>query len=501
VSVCSPGRLSLRWSPILVIAVLLAVGVARANPALAAAPGPAGAQQPEPFHVRGQVVDARHVSRDTVVPTGLAPVSRATVRIPTFSIGAPTDRSGRFDLRVSGDRRSTTTFEVTVTAPGFGAWRMTGIAVPVGGDDPDLLVQLTTTGQQVAYPPSRLAHPQAQPQSRGRAGLVGPAASSSCTGFYSDSSPPSTIRVLLTGSGQIQTYDFNFYVKHVLPREWIASWLPDSLMAGAMAVKSYGWFWVNHWRGGAVGSQCYDVDDTTNYQVFNPNLSASSTDAAVDATWSSLLLQNGLVLEASYCSTMTCNPSGSDSCGQATTGSRLSQTGSQACASQGMGWRQILQLYYYPGVTITTPAAPPSLPGNPMAVVYGTQFHVVVHGTDGAVWHDVYDSAAGRWSGWQSLGGGILGDPMAVVYGSQFQVVAHGTDGAVWQDVYDSAAGRWSGWQSLGGGVVGSPVAVVYGSQFHVVAQGTDGAAWHDVYDPSTRQWSGWQSLGGAIAP
>jgi hypothetical protein len=61
------------------------------------------------------------------------------------------------------------------------------------------------------------------------------------------------------GTGTIQTYNFQYYAENVLPNEWITSWPAESLEAGAIAVKEYGWYWVNNWRGGSLGGTCYDV--------------------------------------------------------------------------------------------------------------------------------------------------------------------------------------------------------------------------------------------------
>jgi peptidoglycan hydrolase-like amidase len=97
----------------------------------------------------------------------------------------------------------------------------------------------------------------------------------SCTGYYSDTTPPSTIRVyhnnpLKGGDYQIYTRDFKTYVKESLPLEWSVGWQQASLQSGALAVKTFAWNWVNNGPGGSVGGQCYDVDSTTAFQVWAP---------------------------------------------------------------------------------------------------------------------------------------------------------------------------------------------------------------------------------------
>jgi hypothetical protein len=42
---------------------------------------------------------------------------------------------------------------------------------------------------------------------------------------------------------------------------------------------------------------------------------------------------------------------------------------------------------------------------------------VFIRGLDGALWHDEGDSQALNWSGWQSLGGGLLSAPAAASWG------------------------------------------------------------------------------------
>ena len=98
----------------------------------------------------------------------------------------------------------------------------------------------------------------------GLPGLVHPAAASSCSGWTSETTPPSTIRLYRAATGVVETVDFRVYAKNVLSREWIGSWTTESLRSGAVAVKMYAWYHVLHWRGLSNGSgQCFDVYDDT----------------------------------------------------------------------------------------------------------------------------------------------------------------------------------------------------------------------------------------------
>ncbi|EWM18307.1 tachylectin-related carbohydrate-binding protein [Kutzneria sp. 744] len=165
-------------------------------------------------------------------------------------------------------------------------------------------------------------------------------ASTGCGGHYDDQNPPATIRVLLS-SGGISTVPFEQYVKDVLPNEWISRWQPAALQAGAMAVKTYAWYWTNHSGARSSGGQCFDVYDTTQSQVYKAGSHKPSTDAAVDATWGVSMRRDGAIFEAQYRAT-----AGGTGCGQGADGIKLSQNGSQACAVAGYDYQRILRTYY-----------------------------------------------------------------------------------------------------------------------------------------------------------
>jgi len=109
-------------------------------------------------------------------------------------------------------------------------------------------------------------------------------------------SPPDYIRVIHHAycnwsrnvpDGQIDYFELETYVKHVVPYEMPRSWKPEALKAQAVAARSYGWYYaLNH-----PVSPYWDVDDCTNYQYMGPN-TYPETDAAVDATWGQYLWHN-----------------------------------------------------------------------------------------------------------------------------------------------------------------------------------------------------------------
>ncbi|MEU4335426.1 SpoIID/LytB domain-containing protein [Micromonospora lupini] len=156
---------------------------------------------------------------------------------------------------------------------------------------------------------------------------------------------PSTILVYRVGLGRVDRVDFKTYVKNVLPNEWITSWPAASLDAGAVAVKSYGWYWALHSTRKTSGGQCYDVRDDTGDQVYRPSSAQSSTSAAVDRTWSTRMTRSGNILQAHYCATTT-------ACGGWVDGDWLSQYGSRDQANAGKTYQTILR-YYYRDVVIS----------------------------------------------------------------------------------------------------------------------------------------------------
>jgi hypothetical protein len=159
--------------------------------------------------------------------------------------------------------------------------------------------------------------------------------------------PPATIRVYRTATGVVEVVPFRDYVKHVLPNEWIPTWSAASLKAGAMAVKSYAWYWVS--RGGKQTALSADVKDNVDDQVYDPNVSYASTDAAVDATFNYAMTRNGALFQAQYCA----GSYGPDPSGDCPWPNQyMTQWGSAYYGDAGKPWGWILQ-FYYRGATIT----------------------------------------------------------------------------------------------------------------------------------------------------
>jgi hypothetical protein len=166
-----------------------------------------------------------------------------------------------------------------------------------------------------------------------------------CSTDGTNSKLPTTILVYRVSLGRVDRVDFKTYVKNVLPNEWITSWPRASLESGAMAVKSYAWYWALHSTRKTSGGACYDVRDDTGDQVYRPSSAQTATSAAVDSTWSARMTRSGNILQAHYCATTT-------ACGAWVTGNWLSQYGSRDLANAGNTYQAILR-YYYSDIAIS----------------------------------------------------------------------------------------------------------------------------------------------------
>jgi hypothetical protein len=167
-----------------------------------------------------------------------------------------------------------------------------------------------------------------------------------CTTDGTNSKLPTSILVYRVSLGTVDRVDFKTYVENVLPNEWITSWPPESLKAGAMAVKSFGWYWALHSTRKTSGGACFDVYDNTSSQVYKPGSATAATNAAVDATWGTRMTRGGDILQAQYCSTTT-------ACGGWVTGNWMSQYGSRDLANDGDSYSTILN-YYYDDIALTS---------------------------------------------------------------------------------------------------------------------------------------------------
>ncbi|MBO4270603.1 SpoIID/LytB domain-containing protein [Microbispora triticiradicis] len=155
---------------------------------------------------------------------------------------------------------------------------------------------------------------------------------------------PTTILVYRKSLDRVDRVEFKTYIKNVLPNEWRSHWPRESLRAGAIAVKNFGWYWALRSASRTPSGQCYDVTDHTSSQMYKPGSATAATNAAVDATWGIRMTRNGKIFKAQYCSTTT-------ACGHWVTGDWMSQNGSRDKAEAGWSYARILR-YYYKGIVL-----------------------------------------------------------------------------------------------------------------------------------------------------
>jgi hypothetical protein len=289
------------------------------------------------------------------------PEASVSLRFPVAAgaAGGPgtTGRDGfvRLDNLNAPDK---TPVEITVTAPGYQTWTIKDVYL-VTADTLRISASLSPGKPAATEIVQALTPRWSSPGGQGVPGPTpGPQTPQSRPGLnYSDSNPPATIRVYRSATGTVDTVDFTFYVKHVLPSEWIPGWLPASLQAGAMAVKTYGWYWTNFVK---YPGQNYDVKDNYADMAYNPNVSYASTDSAVDAVASYRMTRSGAIFQAHFCAGVQGNDTRTDTqCGN-TPGNWISQWGSQDYAQQGKDFTWILT-YYYDNIALTATVGQPEV--------------------------------------------------------------------------------------------------------------------------------------------
>lgn len=166
----------------------------------------------------------------------------------------------------------------------------------------------------------------------------------------------------LEGGGSRWTVLFEtYYLQRVLPNEWVCSWNAASVKAGAVAVRTYGWWRVEHPR-----SSEYDIYGDSNDQVYKPDSANSTCNNRIEATAGTRVEKNGARVFAAY-RAETGNPTkdgdrtylvpvSDPHTTQSTTGPGMCQNGSKWYGDNGHGYSSILT-HYYTGVTVQTGAA------------------------------------------------------------------------------------------------------------------------------------------------
>jgi len=294
------------------------------------------------------------VAGEVVAKVTGRPVAGALVRLPDLGLSARSGADGRFafDRPIAVDGALVRVTAV-VTAPSWGRWTISG--APVSAGDTLLLHAALTKApfdDRVLSPAERGTPARPLP----RQSLT----SNTCTGWDYQLVPPPTIKVFRHVTGAVEQYDFQFYVQHVLPDEWISSWDADALGAGAVAARTYAAYRAMTGHAYSGGSGCADIRDDSYDQVFDPSWSTAATNMAVDATFGSILYRDGGLFLAQYYS-----GSKTDPCAPVTGtyAGRMSQWGTQNCATEGDLWPAIVDVFYanttwyYQGNLLLNPGA------------------------------------------------------------------------------------------------------------------------------------------------
>jgi hypothetical protein len=247
------------------------------------------------------------------------PLAGATVRDSQRG-RATTDADGRFELqarlpaaRAAGDDALPATIDLRIEARGYRGRELAGL--PLLNDARALIVDLES-GQGLARsdrrhvqqrarqredqqrPVSAVDAAQAQADARAAAGdAFNPARPDTVAraavlaARSADVAVPASIRVGTNCSGRscssVSVYAFEDYVGRGLDEEWIPSWNPQSLAAGAVAYRSYAAYYVAH----PVNSR-YDICASTSCQAFDGD-SVAATVAAAAATRGVVLTRDG----------------------------------------------------------------------------------------------------------------------------------------------------------------------------------------------------------------
>ena len=191
-----------------------------------------------------------------------------------------------------------------------------------------------------------------------------------CTGWTSTRTPPPTIRVLRAKKregvsrqivGTVQEVPFRDYVGVVLAAEWPDHYPIESIKAGALAVKQYAWYYTIVYRGHEVkledGSMaCYDVEDTTNDQVYYPEQWSPSAKhlRAIESSWPLTLRKFRAATGASTFFLTGYRNGASVACGADVDGWHLFQQSVRRCGLDGRKMRDILRKYLEPQLEIVT---------------------------------------------------------------------------------------------------------------------------------------------------
>jgi Carboxypeptidase regulatory-like domain/Stage II sporulation protein len=306
----------------------------------------AGPFSPASAAASGAPTQVTNVVGDVVATATAAPVAGAVVSIPALRRSTTSGRGGTFAFDGVATAMPYRRVRIVVRAPGFGTWSISGVPL-YPNDTLELHAALHTAAHAERFETPR---ERARDAAAATADVPRGTGNATCTGWTSQLEPPPTIAVAdHTDGSRLGRYDFSYYLRHVLPSEWIPSWDADALGAGAIAAKDYAWWRAEPDHAFSGGSGCSDLTDYTADQVFNPAVAYASTDLAVADTLGTLARQNDQVFMAQYWSGSASSGQEWLDCSYVNTGTfkgRMSQWGTQTCATNGKLWTNIVTIFY-----------------------------------------------------------------------------------------------------------------------------------------------------------
>jgi hypothetical protein len=136
-------------------------------------------------------------------------------------------------------------------------------------------------------------------------------------------------------------------------------------------------------------------------------------------------------------------------------------------------------------------------PNGPSAVVTsGDVVHLVMRGTDGAIYHATRRGTT--WSAWENLGGGTLGTPAVAPWpGGKIAIFVRATNNGMY--VKYGNTGSWTGWYGMARATLSSPtVASGYrAGRLDVFVAGTAGGLFQRAF--ANGAWTGWVHVDSAL--
>ena len=309
------------------------------------------------------------------------PLAGASILIGPAGLRLTSDALGRFSVAIPIIGKFQAVSE-TVSAAGYGLWeRIDQRLYADRSYSVDVLLGPKPV-RSVYVPPLAETGPRKQATREASSGFKMAKPLEYVPVVYSDQwlTPP-TIRVEIISAAEksgcdfigalpptvdhTTTYSMDFYIKHVLvPEIGGEGYVSEAIKANALAVKNYGWYFVN--GGGKWYSTTGDVDDTTNFQCFDPNANVPREIAdAADAVVGLVIHDDGVVYQTQYYGrdALTCSDSN---------GTYMWQNGSNQWATAGACSRQlnydgIIHHYYYTSTDPTLDKMTIDYVGTPVA--------------------------------------------------------------------------------------------------------------------------------------